>query len=58
MEYAHPVLDPAALRAQGGRHEINGTRRTWFVGVYWDCGFHEDGVRSAVETSRALGVTW
>ena len=58
MDYAHPVLDPAALRAQGGRHEINGTRRTWFVGAYWDCGFHEDGVRSAVETSRALGVTW
>jgi len=58
MEYAHPVIDPAAVRAQGQRHEINGTRRTWFAGAYWGYGFHEDGVRSAVETSRALGVTW
>jgi predicted NAD/FAD-binding protein len=58
MDYAHPVLDPAAVQAQGRRPEINGTRRTWFVGAYWANGFHEDGVRSAVDTCRALGVTW
>ncbi len=58
MEYAHPVLDPAAARAKGHRDEINGTRRTWFVGAYWGYGFHEDGVRSAVETCRAMGVGW
>ena len=58
MDYAHPVLDPAAVRAQGQRAGINGARRTWFVGAYWANGFHEDGVRSAVETCRALGVTW
>ena len=58
MDYAHPVLDPAALWAQGQRTEINGARRTWFVGAYWANGFHEDGVRSAVETCRDLGVTW
>ena len=58
MDYAHPVLDPAAVRAQGRPREINGARRTWFGGAYWGYGFHEDGVRSAVETCRALGVTW
>jgi predicted NAD/FAD-binding protein len=58
MEYAHPVINSAAVRAQGNRNEINGTRRTWFAGAYWGYGFHEDGVRSGVETSRALGVTW
>jgi uncharacterized protein len=58
MDYAHPVLDPAAAQAQGRHAEINGARRTWFVGAYWANGFHEDGVRSAVETCRALGVTW
>jgi predicted NAD/FAD-binding protein len=58
MDYAHPVLDPAAVQAQGRHSEINGTRRTWFVGAYWANGFHEDGVRSAVETCRAMGVTW
>ncbi len=55
MEYAHPVLDPGAVPAQGRRDEINGARRTWFVGAYWGNGFHEDGVRSAVETCRARG---
>ncbi len=57
MDYAHPVLDPPAVAAQRRHAEINGTRRTWFCGAYWGYGFHEDGVRSAVETCRALGVT-
>ena len=56
MAYAHPVLDAAAIAAQARRHEINGVRRTWFCGAYWGYGFHEDGVRSAVETCRSLGV--
>ena len=57
MDYAHPVLDPVAVGAQRRHGEINGARRTWFCGAYWGYGFHEDGVRSAVETCRALGVT-
>ena len=57
MDYAHPVLDPGTVIAQGRHREINGARRTWFCGAYWGYGFHEDGVRSAVETCRALGVT-
>ncbi len=57
MDYAHPVFDPAAISAQQGRAEINGRRRTWFCGAYWGNGFHEDGVRSAVETCRELGIT-
>jgi hypothetical protein len=57
MDYAHPMLDPGAVSAQGRHRVINGARRTWFCGAYWGNGFHEDGVRSAVETCRALGVT-
>jgi predicted NAD/FAD-binding protein len=56
MDYAHPVLDPAAVAAQKRRPDINGVRRTWYCGAYWGNGFHEDGVRSAVETCAALGV--
>jgi predicted NAD/FAD-binding protein len=57
MDYAHPVLDRAAVAAQQRHAEINGTRRTWFCGAYWGYGFHEDGVASAVKTCRALGAT-
>jgi predicted NAD/FAD-binding protein len=57
MDYAHPVLDSGTVMAQGRHGQINGARRTWYCGAYWGNGFHEDGVRSAVETCRALGVT-
>ena len=56
MDYTHPILDPAAVAAQARRHEIShGRRRTWYCGAYWGYGFHEDGVRSAVEVCRRSG---
>ena len=56
--YQHPVYTHAAVAAQARRHEIQGTRHTWFAGAYWGWGFHEDGIRSGVEVARALGVAW
>lgn len=52
--YSHPVFDGGALRAQGRRDEINGTRRSWYCGAYWGYGFHEDGVQSAIALCNAL----
>ncbi len=46
--YHHPVYTAAAVAAQRRRHEINGTRRTYYCGAYWGYGFHEDGVNSAM----------
>jgi predicted NAD/FAD-binding protein len=46
--YHHPVYTTAAVAAQKRRHEINGTRRTYYCGAYWGYGFHEDGVKSAL----------
>jgi uncharacterized protein len=56
FEYAHPVLDCAALSAQRRRAEIQGVRGTYFAGAYWEYGFHEDGVRSALDVCRVLGA--
>jgi uncharacterized protein len=56
--YAHPVYSHAAVAAQARKGEIQGRRRTWFAGAYWGWGFHEDGLRSAVEVVRELGVSW
>ena len=36
--------------------EINGQNRSYFCGAYWYNGFHEDGVRSAVDVAAMLGV--
>ena len=58
MQYHHPVYSPASVAAQARKAEIQGRRRTWFAGAYWGWGFHEDGMRSAVEVAAALGVRW
>lgn len=58
MVYHHPVLTHAGVAAQARRDEINGRNRTWYCGAYWGYGFHEDGLRSAVDVARGLGVTW
>ena len=58
MAYSHPVYTHASVAAQSRRSVIQGQRRTWFAGAYWGWGFHEDGIRSAVEVARALGVHW
>jgi uncharacterized protein len=54
MSYRHPVYTQASVAAQSRRAEIQGVRRTWFAGAYWGWGFHEDGIRSAVDVCAAL----
>jgi len=56
--YRHPQYTHASVAAQARRAEINGVDRLWFAGAYWGWGFHEDGMRSAVEVARALGIRW
>jgi predicted NAD/FAD-binding protein len=56
MTYAHPLYTTASVMAQARKAEIQGQRRTWYAGAYWGWGFHEDGMRSAVEVAQALGA--
>ena len=58
LRYAHPLYSLATVAAQARRHEINGVNRSWFAGAYWGWGFHEDGMRSAVDVAQALGETF
>lgn len=55
FKYAHPVFSTESQRAQQQRDLICGHNRTHFVGAYWYNGFHEDGVRSAVDVGRRFG---
>jgi predicted NAD/FAD-binding protein len=57
LRYSHPVLDQSAVAAQQDRHMLAGNR-TSFCGAYFGYGFHEDGIRSALEVCEALGVSW
>ena len=58
MTYWHPVFDGAAMRAQRRHREISGVNQVSYAGAYWGYGFHEDGVRSAVQVCASLGVEW
>lgn len=53
--YHHPVYDPRSLAARRRQEEINGKNRTYYCGAYWGCGFHEDGVNSALAVCKHFG---
>ncbi|MFB2813015.1 NAD(P)/FAD-dependent oxidoreductase [Shewanella xiamenensis] len=57
FNYAHPVFNERSLQAQARREEISGKNRTHFAGAYWHNGFHEDGVRSALEVCDHFGIS-
>ena len=55
LVYHHPVYSTAAFEAQKRRDEISGVNRTSYCGAYWNWGFHEDGVKSALAVCRQFG---
>ncbi|MBM3405946.1 MAG: FAD-dependent oxidoreductase [Betaproteobacteria bacterium] len=55
FDYAHPIFDLAAGRAQRKLKAIQGRHHTWFAGAWTGYGFHEDGLRSGLEVAQALG---
>jgi len=55
--YHHPVYNPGSLTARESHDQISGVNRIHFAGAYWGYGFHEDGVRSAVEVCKQFNKT-
>ncbi len=55
--YEHPLFNPQSWSAQLRREEINGQQRSWYCGAYWyNGGFHEDGVRSALDVVQGIAA--
>lgn len=55
FRYAHPQFSQSSLLAQNRRGEICGVDGMHFCGAYWYNGFHEDGVRSALDVCLRFG---
>jgi predicted NAD/FAD-binding protein len=53
-EYAHPVFDLAAIRAQARMPALQGQQQTYFAGAWMGYGFHEDGLKAGLHAARAL----
>jgi len=54
--YAHPQFSPSMVDAQNKRGQICGIDGLHFCGAYWYNGFHEDGVRSALDVCQRFGA--
>jgi predicted NAD/FAD-binding protein len=54
--FHHPGYTTRSLRAQARLQNRNGQRRTYFCGAYRGYGFHEDGVKSALDVTRHFGL--
>jgi uncharacterized protein len=54
FNYAHPVFDGAATRAQKSVPLLQGRHHTFFCGAWTGYGFHEDGLKSGLEAARLL----
>ncbi|MHA2726193.1 NAD(P)/FAD-dependent oxidoreductase [Vibrio campbellii] len=52
--YHHPVFTTESIAAQQRKDEVQGKKSSWFCGAYWYNGFHEDGVRSALDVVQGL----
>jgi len=55
--YAHPQFSPKMVSAQQRREEICGKEGIHFCGAYWYNGFHEDGLRSALDVCKRFGAS-
>lgn len=53
INYHHPVFHPGRDLVQAQHHKMIRRRGISYCGAYWGYGFHEDGVRSAVNVAGA-----
>jgi uncharacterized protein len=54
--FEHPVFDTAAIKAQKKIPDIQGKDRIWYCGAWQRYGFHEDGLLSAVNIAKSMGI--
>ncbi len=54
--FTHPIFNQGAIDAQSRIIDIQGQRSLWFCGAYQRYGFHEDGLLSAVNVAKQMGV--
>ena len=54
--FFHPIFDLKAIKAQERIKDVQGKNGVWFCGAYQRYGFHEDGLLSAVNVAKTIGV--
>ena len=56
INYEHPLFTVDSINAKKKISSINGSNHTYFCGAYLGNGFHEDGVKSALEVCKQFNI--
>ena len=48
INFTHPYFNSETSRLQKDLNSLQGKKRTWYCGSYFGYGFHEDGLKSAI----------
>jgi uncharacterized protein len=54
VAFTHPYYDTEALTNQSNLHKIQNKKNILFCGSYFGYGFHEDGIKSAIDMIKTL----
>ena len=54
FNYAHPLFDTRAIRAQQQLPATQGRDGVWFAGAWTGYGFHEDGLKSGLAVAESI----
>ena len=53
-DYAHPVFDLGAIKAQSQLPSLQGQQNTWYAGAWMGYGFHEDGFKTGRDAASGI----
>ena len=56
VEFTHPYFNSETLKYQKELNLLQGKKRTWFSGAYFGYGFHEDGIKSAINLMKNFKI--
>ena len=54
INFSHPFYDQHTIKSQNKLKELQGVKNSWFCGSYFGYGFHEDGLKSAINISNKI----
>ena len=56
INFTHPYFNSETLKYQKSLLSLQGKKRTWYCGSYFSYGFHEDGIKSAINLTENFKI--
>ncbi len=56
INFTHPYFNSETLKYQKSLFSLQGKKRTWYCGSYFSYGFHEDGIKSAMNLIKNFKI--